>query len=426
MLNFLTVIVAALATLGTVAPAPAPAPVAAASINARHYANQTPYGDAESSSIKSPPAGYTLAFLETVGRHGARTLTSSAAERRSLKVWADAKNDDALTSTGRSFAADVAAFQKPEQKIGYGNLSAIGTAEWEGIGRRTADNYGGFLQRSTKAGDQVVFKTSPILRTEQSAKAMEMSLKSAVPALDVAPYVTDAVRLLIGNGASAAGNAAVDRIIASPGVIGASRHLLTRLYTQQYVDGLDDPVMAALDVYLLYCTAPGMQGDTDVTFARYVSLADAKAMEYVVDAQNFYHFGPGVEGETSSYQASKPLLDDFFAELDKRLSGGSTAAVFRLAHGETTMPFAALLRLPGSSQQVPGAGVFTYDDNPWRGYVAGRLGGNIEWAAYRNASRDVVVTMRYNEQPVKFNSSCTAMSPGSYFYRVSELRSCLT
>lgn len=412
--SIITHLIAIVATLTSTAQAEA-------TINDAYYANQTPYGDAAASTIRQAPDGYRLTFVETVGRHGARTLTSSARERRSLKIWDQAEKADALTATGKTLAADIEAFQKPEQRIGYGNLSAIGTAEWQGIGRRTASLYGDFLREATAAGDEVVFKTSPVQRTVESADAMRESLEQAVPGLKVPEYVTDGPRLLLGNGASIAGNRATDRILTSPEVTGAARDLLEGLYAADFVDEIEDPVEAALDLYLLYSTAPGMAADTDVTFAQYVPLDDAKVLAYAVDAQNFYQFGPGVAGEDNSYRAARPLLEDFLTSLDERLAGGSTAAVFRLAHGETTMPFAALTQLPGSDHQA--SDTYTYDDNPWRGFVAGRLGGNVEWAAYTDDDGEALVTVRYNEQPVELASRCTATV--RYFYRPAELERCL-
>jgi hypothetical protein len=73
--SFLTHLIAILATITSSAQAEA-------TIDAHHYANQTPYGNAASSAIRKAPDGYRLAFVETVGRHGARTLTSSARGRR--------------------------------------------------------------------------------------------------------------------------------------------------------------------------------------------------------------------------------------------------------------------------------------------------------------------------------------------------------
>lgn len=393
------------------------------SINAHYYANQTPYGNAATAPIREAPEGYRLTFLETVGRHGSRTLTSSAAERRSLIVWRNASRQGAVRPLGKRFAKDVLAFQKAEQRLGYGNLSTIGAAEWKGIGRRTAASYRAYLSSATRKGDEVEFKTSPVERTVDSAEAMQSSLEVAIPGLKVAPYETDVARLVIGNGASATGNRAVESILNSRGVVDASKRLLTRLYDRAYVDRLEDPVEAALDVYRLYCIAPGMRADSGIVFDPYVRLSDAKVLAYATDAENFYQYGPGVAGEANSYQATRPLLKDFFAELDERLDGGDTAAVFRLAHGETTMPFAALLGLPGSREQAPRTRPYTYADNPWRGYVAGRPAGNIEWAAYRSSSGRVLVTVRHNERPVKLKAACRATVP--YFYRPAELKRCL-
>jgi hypothetical protein len=412
--SFLTHLIAILATITSTAQAET-------TIDAHHYANQTPYGNAASSAIRKAPDGYRLVLVETVGRHGARTLTSSARERRSLAVWKRARSAGALTATGRRFAADVAAFQVPEQRIGYGNLSEIGRVEWQGIGRRTATLYRDFLTEATGRGDDVVFKTSPVQRTVESADAMREGLEGVVPGLKIADYVTDGPRLLIGNGASFAGNRATLAAQSRPEVVAAATRMLERMYSPGFVAALDDPVAVALDVYLLYSTAPGLAAETPVTFARYVPRADAAVLAQAVDAENFYQFGPGVKGEDGSYRAARPLLDDFFAALDDRLAGGRTAAVFRLAHGETTMPFAALLGLPGSDVQATSP--FSHADNPWRGYVAGRLGGSVEWAAYRDASGHALVTVRHNEQPVELSARCTPTVP--YFYRPAELKRCL-
>ncbi|AXT85425.1 hypothetical protein C6I20_09640 [Aeromicrobium sp. A1-2] len=99
--------------------------------------------------------------------------------------------------------------------------------------------------------------------------------------------------------------------------------------------------------------------------------------------------------------------------------------MFRLAHGETTMPFAALIKAPGSEIQVPSSETYSYGSNPWRGIVAGRMVGSIEWAVYQNAGGKGLVTMRYNEQPAKFSSTCRASSEGEYFYEIEVLRRCL-
>ena len=66
-----------------------------------------------------------------------------------------------------------------------------------------------------------------------------------------------------------------------------------------------------------------------------------------------------MKGETNTYEDARPLLEDFFKTLDARIAGSSTAVVYRFAHGETTMPFAALIKAPGSDVQVPEGERFT-------------------------------------------------------------------
>lgn len=392
--------------------------------NKHYYANQTPYGDPASTSIKTPPRGYELVLLQNVGRHGSRSQTGPVAEDRALKVWSAASRKGALTTAGKQFDNDVKAFQKAERAIGYEKLSATGKAEWQGIGRRTAANYPEFWAKMARAKDNVKFSTSPVYRTKQSASALRAGLSAAAPGLDLKARSTDK-NLLITNGASKAGNAATASVLRRSDVRAAARHVLRRLYSSSYVKSLNDPVGKAIDIYTMYSIAPGLAVETDVTFSRYMPVEDAKYLALAKDAGNFYRYGPGVKGETASYRQARPVLKSFFREIDARLKGGHNAASFRLGHGETTMPFAALIEAPGSQKQAPKSKPYSYGNNPWRGWIAGRMAGNLEWALYKNASGNSLVTMRYNEQPVRFNSSCKASSAGRYFYRVSTLKRCL-
>lgn len=390
--------------------------------NDRFYANQTPYGNPASTSIVAPPPGYEIFFLQNVGRHGARSLTSNAAEKRALAVWRGAARKGALTTRGKKFDDQIRTFQRAEKRIGYGNLSTLGKAEWRGIGRRTAVSYGPFLTAAAANGEKISMQTSPIYRTKQSANYFRVGLQSVVDSLATTPRTVND-DLLISEGSSKAGRAAVAKVKRRASVRAAARTVLQRVYKASYVKRLSDPVGKAMDIYQLYSTAPGMAGDTRVTFADFVPVSAAKHLAEATDASNFYRFGPGVAGESSSYRKARPVLEDFFSALDARVAGGRTAAVFRLAHGEVTMPFAALIDAPGSQQQASRA--FSYGSNPWRGFVAGRLAGNIEWAAYRNPSGEVLVTMRYNEQPVQFNATCKPTPANPYFYRVEQLKTCL-
>ena len=400
----------------------------AASSDADQYANQTPYGNPKDTDVRKAPEGYKVFFLETVGRHGARSLTSDSTEQDVLDVWRKADDKNALTDTGKTLSRDVKRFQEAERKIGYGKLSGLGKEEMKGIGRRTGDNYKSFFSSVKKNKQKIATVTSEVTRTKQSASALRDGLKAGLDStLDkILTSPTEANKLLrISNDSSSAGKEMINKVRSRSSIRDHAKHLLKASYKGSFVDSLDNPVDAALDLYLLYSTAPGLKKETDITFGRYVPSEDRDAMSYATDVRTFYRYGPGVKGETNTYKDARPLLEDFFDRLDKRIDGGSTAAVFRVGHGETIMPFAALIKAPGSEKQTPKGEAYSRDNNPWRGSKAGRLGGNIEWAALRDKDHKVLVTMRYNEKPVPFHSGCTPYKKDSYFYRVSELKDCL-
>ncbi|MGH3458688.1 histidine-type phosphatase [Aeromicrobium sp.] len=390
------------------------------------YANQTPYGTPEE-SVKTPPNGYTMFFLETVGRHGARSMTSDNRETEALQLWKRAATQGELTRLGETFARDVGRFQNAEEEIGYGKLSGVGREEWQGIGRRNAETYADFFASLDRRDETIVTNTTEVTRTKQSAEAMHQGLRKAGLTLDteLVPLAEAEDVLHIRSEASSTGENMTEEILDRDSIRGHAEHLLRALYSREFVDRLDDPVADALNIYKLYSTAPGMANETDITFARYVPEEDREPLSYATDVETFYQYGPGVEGETDTFDSARPLLADFFKALDDRIAGSSTAAVLRFAHGETTMPFASLINAPGSTEQVAEGERFTRGTNPWRGAKAGRLAGHIEWTAFRNAEKDVLVTMRYNEKPVQFNESCTPYAEASYFYTVDELKRCL-
>ena len=413
---------------GVVAAVALVALASSATADAEHdYANQTPYGTPDE-SIKSAPQGYEMFFLETIGRHGARALTNDKSETGALEIWERAKQQGGLTENGKTFGRDIKLFQEAEQKIGgYGQLSGLGEDEWKGVGRRNAETYADFFAALDKRDEKVVTYSTSVNRTKESAEALHQGLADAGLNLtsELSPITVADSLLRFHNEPSSAGEATTDEVLKRDAIREHAVHVLQAIYVPEFVKSIEDPLDAAMDVYKLYSTAPGMAKETNITFARYVPAEDREPLSYATDVETFYQYGPGVEGETNTVDKARPLLADFFTRLDLRMGGSSTAVVYRLAHGETTMPFAALIKAPGSDEQVPEGERFTRQSNTWRGAIAGQLAGNIEWAAYRNDDDRVLVTMRYNETPVPFNDSCKPSAEDDYFYELAELKRCL-
>lgn len=199
---------------------------------------------------------------------------------------------------------------------------------------------------------------------------------------------------------------------------------------------------AAMDLYNLYIIAADMEnentGSHTFDFNQYFQgeqADDAKLFAWALDAEDFYEKGPSYAGQDKTYTIAQPLLDDFFSSIDERVNGGSTVATFRFAHAETMMPFAALLGLPGSTQQAAASttDVYTYANNEWRGESVTPMAANVQWDVAVKSGNDPktgraytpLVRMLYNEQEIAFRSECTPIADGSTWYKLTELKSCL-
>lgn len=184
---------------------------------------------------------------------------------------------------------------------------------------------------------------------------------------------------------------------------------------------------AAMDLYNLYIIAADMEnentGSHTFDFNQYFQgeqADDAKLFAWALDAEDFYEKGPSYAGQDETYTIAQPLLDDFFSSIDERVNGGSTVATFRFAHAETMMPFAALLGLPGSTQQAAASttDVYTYANNEWRGESVTPMAANVQWdvavksgndpktGPCLHAARSYALQRAGNRLPLRMHADC--------------------
>lgn len=209
---------------------------------------------------------------------------------------------------------------------------------------------------------------------------------------------------------------------------------------------IESPVDAAMTLYNLYIIAVDMQEENIAPhafdFAAYFvgHEADAEWFAYLLDTEDFYEKGPSLEGHDETYRIAEPLLDEFLSTIDARVAGGDVAATFRFAHAETIVPFAALLRLPGSTLAAPdvaspasAADVYDYAGNPWRGATVTPMAANVQWDVVARdgvdpatgATYTPLVRMLLNEREIAFAEGCTPVAPGSSWVKLSEVKRCL-
>ena len=120
------------------------------------------------------------------------------------RIWQRASDQGALTETGKTFGRDVKRFQEAEKSIGYGKLSGVGQEEWQGIGKRHAEDYADFFAALDRRDEKIASVTTSVTRTQQSAEAMHQGLAEGGLNLDseLAPLTENDNLLRFGNSAS--------------------------------------------------------------------------------------------------------------------------------------------------------------------------------------------------------------------------------
>ncbi|MEU8263328.1 histidine-type phosphatase [Micromonospora sp. NPDC048999] len=424
--------------------------------SATSYGTKLPYTPQQNSATyQAPPSGFKPVFTEHVARHGSRGLSSKKYDDLALQVWKKAKSENSLTDLGTEFGPAVQALMTANEKLGYGNLTTRGVQEHRDLAARVYRRLPALFNDIPKKSNPIVIVTSGVDRAVDSGRNFGEGLAAADPAvasLIQAPQADPDLLYFHKSSANAAYQNYLNndprlknvlrQIQEQPRSRTVARDLLEGLFTPAFVDRLAagefdfvdseskkthvrNEVDAALVIYNLYLITPGMRDEGDWRFERFVPVEDAEWLGYLADAEDFYGKGPGFAGDDISFRMATVLLDDFFAKLEAAKGVGihNRGAVFRFTHAEEIIPLAALMGLPGSTQQMPEGTLYTYENNPWRGALVSPMGANIQWDMFQRGNQ-YIVRMLYNEKETDFKAACKPISAGSYFYDLTELERC--
>ena len=409
---------------------------------------------APASSYEAAPEGFTPVLVEHVGRHGSRLLSSKKYDDLLAQLWVIAEESDGLTALGQDLGPDIDAITAVHEELGYGSLSGRGATEHIEIAERTQARLEPLFTTAAATGQPITITTSGVDRAVESGQSFIDGLLAAQPDLSgvIAPTVVDADLLyfhdtdpayLAYEDGDERLEAALDAIEAGDEISAVADHVAAALFTPEFVDRIEAGELDLVDrgkgethlesvtdvaayLYELYVIAPGMSAELDVDLSPYLSAADATVLASLSDAEDFYEKGPAFAGDDVTYRMADVLLDSFLTAVEGVRTGATTqAADFRFAHAEEIIPFAALLNLPGSTDQVDEGTLFDYATNPWRGAEVAPMSANIQWDVFRDDAGEVLVRMLYNEQETAFAFDCTPIATGSFFYTDTELTRCL-
>lgn len=402
-----------------------------------------------------PPEEFEPVLIEHVARHGSRLLSSKKYDDLITQLWEMAKKENALTETGERLGPVVAQITAVHEKVGYGMLSTEGEHEHQQMAERAYERMEGLFEGAEDEQKKINIVTSGVDRAVDSAQNFSQGLVEEDQ--DIKPLISEPrtdKKLLYFHDTDQAYNDFIDndpvlaetleKVEEDPQIVDASKHVLSRLFTEEFITKLDSGAIdlvdrgkgekhlesvvdAAMYLYELYVISPGMGEDYQVDFGEFLTSEDALVLSRVSEAEDFYEKGPSIAGNDVTYKMADVLLTDMLDAVAGVREGKTTqAADFRFAHAEELIPLAALLKLPGSEEQQPADTLFSYDTNEWRGAEVAPMGANIQWDVFSNDDQQVIVRMLYNEKEIPFGFDCKPVEEGSFFYEDTELERCLS
>lgn len=191
----------------------------------------------------SAPRGYRLVSTQLLSRHGARGLSSAKYTELGLAMADHAAASGSLTPAGAAFRAETVRMAAANEKIGWGNLSALGRDQMRQMGGRLADRAGAALALSGKYR----IESSGEARATASAREFAAGLASARPGLTLGDVVPDTGLLYFHKSNTTYNDyvkddpslaAAQKRIETQPRIVAAEKAVLTGLFGSGFVADL--------------------------------------------------------------------------------------------------------------------------------------------------------------------------------------------
>lgn len=365
-----------------------------------------------------------------------RDAAAGAQQRRIVLVTS---GKDRAVDSGDYFAGSLVAQQANLQALIVRPPSLAPRAETNHDSRPAGtDRFLLYFHKLSAKQDLVADRSDPLFATYQASQeyqawARSDELRAREAAVLAQPQVASAAKAVLERLFTPAFVAGLDQGRYSAANTGSYSYTSAdKQFTNQLTGDGDTEIKSAIDaaqaLYDLYAAAADMKAELKADFTRYMPAQQAAVFAATEDAIAFYSKGPGIsENGGVNYRMAQALLDDFFSEVDAVAKGDlSHAAKLRFAHAEIVIPMAAILGLPGMSEQLPRATSYSYANSTWRGDAVAPMAANIQWDVYTNDQGRTLVRMLYNEKEADFKRDCeqAKIAPASHYYDYAGLRAC--
>lgn len=360
--------------------------------------SQTLYVKVDENYTKVPD-GFTPFYINHLGRHGARYLSSSKSIDKILNKLVEASEIKELTPLGKELLKDVLQLKDFEEGK-YGLLSQIGKDMEFGIGKRMYKNY----PQIFKENREVLAEATYVKRTQQSMDEFLKTFKENISEDNIKTKINGKIDPILRffdlnleyiefkeNG---------DWKTLLNSFQQRSKiyiEITNRIFKNKDMLSAKDSLKFTTDLYRLYTNQYDI--GENVELSKYYTQEELKYFWANKNLSMYLEKGPSSVGQNLPMDISFALLENFLSTSENAIKNENIAANLRFAHAETVIPFASLLKIDFASKQTND---LNNVENIWKDYKVSPMGVNIQWVFYKNEKNDVLVKMLYNEKEINF------------------------
>jgi multiple inositol-polyphosphate phosphatase/2,3-bisphosphoglycerate 3-phosphatase len=395
-----------------------------------NWGTKTPYFYTQKNFV-SPPRGFKPVFINYVGRHGARHLSSIDADSLLFVFLRRAEAEHGLTDAGMKLK-QMDSLLLIIEKGRVASISIRGQEEQNNIGNRLYKNYSNVF---TADSGIIRISTTKKERTRQSANAFLNGLKPGIshPVVnnfndadnlafyDVAPGYndfketgawkslfaiirkTDQVQKVYSD---------LPELFFNPGFLQKLRKDSMNYSIDEFIDAYFSAcsIIPSIDKEIIHAGLKPGQLD----FKSLVPCASLEALDYLGSAEDFLLKGPSIDGMGLQVRIAAPLLVDFLASADEFMVSGKLTAKLRFAHAETIAPFAALLDIESACETISPDKIQEFN-KVWKCEEIIPMSANIQWIFFYSKSKnEYLVNILLNEKQVAIHGLDNSGTIGYY------------
>ena len=352
-------------------------------------------------TINTPaPKGYKPFHIELMSRHGSRTHHSGKPVINLWKTLSRADSMGILTPEGKRLKNRMDTIYNLMNHR-WGDLTPLGSEQHRGIASRMYHRFPDVF--SNENGPvRLEAQSTVVPRSMGSMGAFVTELKGLVPSADFFMDPSHSHDNALRCFESQEYDEYMKNVYWKKQMDSfTERHvpyerLMKELFAGDYRKLIANPRTFVTDLYSLAIILP----NTDYGLSLYEWFTEDETYEIwsTINFSQYIRKGNSAPGKGLPVAIARPILQDMLNTAQNAVEGKGATANLRFAHGENTIPLAAMLGIKNAAVTEPDPEKVA---EVWQDFTYNPMAANIQWILYKNKDGKVLVKVLFNEEEVK-------------------------